>query len=261
MNASQTSNPFPTMTEPSSSSAKKTEPSRNFPWKWIVAGLGLVGLIGLFRIFPIADYLEQFNNWVRDLGPLGFVLFIAVYIVSAVFFVPGSVLTLGAGFAFGLGWGTVAVSVAATSAAAISFLIARYLLRERFEKKIQDNRKFSAIDRAIGKEGGKIVFLLRLTPVMPFSLGNYLFGLTAVRFAPYVLASWIGMIPGTLLYVYIGSLGQAGLQAAGGAADTGKLVVQVLALLAIVAVTFVITRIARKALKEAELEQPKETEG
>lgn len=230
-------------------------PKRGFPWKWVGASLAVAALFLAFRLFPVGELLRDFNTWVAGIGPVGYLLFVVVYIAGAVLFVPGSILTLGAGFAFGVLWGTVAVSLASTTAAALAFLLARYFLRERFERKIEGNRKFSAIDRAIGKEGGKIVFLLRLTPVMPFSLGNYLFGLTAVKFPGYVLASWIGMIPGTVLYVYIGSLGKTSLEAAGGAADTGQLIVRVLALAAIVAVTVVITRTARKALKQSELNE------
>jgi uncharacterized membrane protein YdjX (TVP38/TMEM64 family) len=241
--------------DPSSLSA---DPGARSPGKhrgvlrWIAGILVIGALFTALRFLPVGEYLNQFNAWVAGLGAPGYFLFILVYIVAAVLFIPGSVLTLGAGFAFGLLWGTVAVSLAATTAAALAFLIARYLLREKFEARIAGNPKFSAVDRAIGQEGGKIVFLLRLTPVMPFSLGNYLFGLTAVKFWPYTLASWVGMIPGTLLYVYLGALGKTGLETASGAADTGRLVVQALALAAIVGVTVVITRVARKALREVE---------
>ncbi len=242
---------------PESQANPPAKSSSSLP-KIIGSLLLLGGLVAAVRFLPIPQYLESFNIWVGNLGLLGYVLFVGVYVLAAVLFIPGSVLTLGAGFTFGLVGGSIAVSLAATTAAALAFLISRYLLRDKFEAKIEGNAKFKAVDKAIGKEGGKIVFLLRLTPVMPFSLGNYLFGLTAVKFLPYTLASWIGMIPGTILYVYLGSLGKAGLETASGSADTGKLIVQVIALIAIVAVTIVITRIARKALKEVEDSQKSE---
>jgi uncharacterized membrane protein YdjX (TVP38/TMEM64 family) len=207
------------------------------------------------RLLPVSSWLNSFNTWVADLGWLGMFIFILVYIFCAVAFVPGSVLTLGAGFAFGLLSGSIAVSIASTTGAALAFLIARYFLRERFTKRFAGNAKFKAIDKAISKEGAKIVFLLRLTPVMPFNLGNYLFGLTGIPFWHYVGASWVGMIPGTIFYVYLGALGRTTVEAAAGEAAMGKLVVQGLALIAMIAVTVVITRIARRALKATELEE------
>lgn len=235
--------------------AEKKKPG--IPKSWILLGLAMVALMVTMRVLPLSDWLEQFNTWVADLGWVGYLVFMAFYVVAVVAFVPGSILTIGAGFAFGWVKGAIAVSLASTAGAAIAFLLARYFLRDRLVARFSSNAKFKAVDRAIAKEGAKIVFLLRLTPVMPFSLGNYLFGLTGIPFWHYVLASWIGMIPGTILYVYIGTLGRTGLEAAAGEAQTGKLIVQGIALLAIVAVTVVITRIARKALKQSELEEEK----
>lgn len=224
------------------------------PYSWIFLGLGVAALMVAMRLLPVTDWLEAFNTWVADLGWVGYLIFILFYIVATIAFVPGSVITIGAGFAFGLWKGTIAVSLASTAGAAMAFLLARYFLRERFTAKFAESARFQTVDKAIAREGIKIVFLLRLTPVMPFNLGNYLFGLTGIPFWHYVLASWIGMLPGTLLYVYIGTLGRTGLEAAAGEAQTGKFIVQGLALMAIVAVTLVITRIARKALRESPLD-------
>src|SRR6202162_5481595 len=129
------------------------------------------------------------------MGPAGMALYGAVYVAAVLLFVPGIVLTLGAGFLFGLGWGIVVVSLASTIAAALAFLIARYLARGAVERLARKNPKFSAIDRAIGKEGWKILALLRLSPLVPFSLSNYIYGLTSVRFAPYLATSWAAMLP------------------------------------------------------------------
>lgn len=228
-------------------------PRRSFPWGWIGLAVLVVALMAGVRLFPVAEILEDFNTWVAGLGWIGIGIFIIVYIGAAVAFVPGSILTLGAGFAFGLIKGVLAVSFASTTAAAIAFLLARYFLRDRFTRRFAGSPRFRAVDEAVAREGAKIVFLLRLTPVMPFNLGNYLFGLTGIRFWHYVLASWIGMIPGTILYVYLGTLGKTGLETAAGEAQVGKLILQILALLAIIGVTVIITRIARKALKASEL--------
>ena len=142
------------------------------------------------------------------MGAAGMFLYGAVYVVAVLLFVPGIVLTLGAGFLFGLGWGIVLVSVASTIAAALAFLIARYLARGAVERLARNSPKFAAIDRAIGKEGWKVVALLRLSPLVPFSLSNYLYGLTSVRLGPYVATSWAAMLPATVLYVYLGAAGR-----------------------------------------------------
>ncbi len=205
--------------------------------------------------------VENFYAWIEGLGGAGYIVFAFSYILATVFFLPGSILTIGAGLLFGVITGSILVSVSSVTGAALAFLVARYLARERVEKKFSKNRKFTAIDSAIGKEGWKIVLLLRLTPLLPFNVSNYLYGLTSVAFWPYVLASWIGMIPGTILYVYIGSLGKTAAEAATGGADTGKLVLNAVAFLATIAVTVYVTKIARKALKDAHLEaEPNSTE-
>jgi len=198
--------------------------------------------------------VEEFYAWIESLGVAGYGVYAASYILATVFFFPGSILTIGAGLLFGVITGSILVSISSVAGAALAFLVARYLARERIEKKFGKNRKFAAIDGAIGREGWKIVLLLRLTPLLPFNLSNYLYGLTSVAFWPYVLASWIGMIPGTILYVYIGSLGKTAAEAAAGGADTGKLALNAVAFLATIAVTVYVTKIARKALKDAQLD-------
>lgn len=223
-------------------------------WKLLFGALLVVGLIIASRVLPVGDWLKSFNDWVAGLGALGIVIFVVVYVAAAIFLLPGSVLTLGAGFAFGVVKGFLAVSVGSTLGAAASFLIARHFARETVSRRFGANTNFSAVDRAVGREGAKIVFLLRLSPVFPFNVLNYLLGLTGVRFWPYVLASWLGMMPGTLLYVYLGYAGKAGLAAASGGAEdnTLKYVYLGAGLLATLAVTIYVTRLARRALKQAD---------
>jgi uncharacterized membrane protein YdjX (TVP38/TMEM64 family) len=177
-------------------------------WKWIAVGGAVVALVVAARVLPVQEWLKSFETWVKGMGAAGMALYAAVYVVAVVLFVPGIVLTLGAGFLFGLGWGIVLVSVASTLAAALAFLIARYLARDAVRGLAERNPRFEAIDRAIGKEGWKVVALLRLSPLVPFSLSNYLYGLTAVRFVPYLLTSWVAMMPATVLYVYLGAAGR-----------------------------------------------------
>lgn len=215
-------------------------------WKW----LGYLGALIIFlaaaRYFHVQDLLKQALDWVGTLGPWGPVIFVGIYIVSAVLLIPGSVLTLGAGVVFGLLNGIVIVSVASTAAATVAFIIGRYLVRNAVARKIEGNEKSAAIDRAVAAEGWKIVLLTRLSPVFPFTLLNYTFGLTQVKLGHYILASWIGMLPGTAMYVYLGSLAKA---ASGERSrTTGEWVLYGVGLLATVAVTIFVTRIARNAL-------------
>jgi uncharacterized membrane protein YdjX (TVP38/TMEM64 family) len=214
-------------------------------------------VIALFlpmRFLPVREWLTNFNDWVGQMGVAGIFIFIVVYAVGTVLLAPGSVLTIGAGFAFGLWRGFLTVSAGATLGASLAFLVARFIARDKIEAIAQRNEKFRKIDNAIGKQGAKLIFLLRLSPIIPFNLSNYLYGLTSVKFWPYVLASWIGMMPGTFLYVYIGAAGKAAVAAAAGGEAmkhgwqywtfTG------VGLAATVIVTIWITKIARDALRE-----------
>ncbi|SRR6266478_2145923 len=228
------------------------------PWKWIGLVVLVVGLLIAVRVLPVTHWLTEFNQWIAHLGIWGILLFIVVYILATIFFFPGSVLTIGGGFVFGVFLGTVAVSIAATTGAALAFLIARYLARDKIEQKVGSNQKFKQIDRAIGEQGAKLVFLLRLSPVIPFNLSNYFYGLTAVKFWPYVLASWIGMLPGTLLYVYLGAASKAGLNAAAGQSSghsPWEYVLFGVGLIATVVVTLWVTRIARRELSNTTVNQ------
>ncbi|KAK2974095.1 hypothetical protein RJ640_020451 [Escallonia rubra] len=142
-------------------------------------------------------------------GPAGYAIFVAVYAGLEVLAIPAIPLTMSAGLLFGSLTGTILVSISGTVAASVAFLIARYFARERILKLVEGNKKFLAIDKAIGENGFRVVTLLRLSPLLPFSLGNYLYGLTSVKFVPYVLGSWLGMLPGTWAYVSAGAFGRA----------------------------------------------------
>lgn len=235
----------------------RTEQQRSrFPWKWVAVGIVLVGMVVLRATLPIGEWLERFNDWVAGLGPKGLIVYIGVYALATVLFLPGSILTIGAGFLFGVLKGTIVVSAGSTIGASLAFLVSRYAARDWVAGKAAASPRFKAIDRAIGLQGWKIVGLLRLTPAIPFNLSNYLYGLTSVRFLPYVLASWLGMLPATIMYVYLGTVGKAGLDAAAGttARSWPQNALLGVGLLATVAVTVLITRIARNALKETAAE-------
>lgn len=196
-------------------------------------------------------YVPQFAAWVESLGVWGPVVFILGYAVATVAFIPGSLLTLAAGAIFGLAKGTLYTFIGATLGASAAFLVARYGARGAIEKKIAGNPRFAAIDRAVGREGFKIVALLRLSPVFPFNLLNYSLGLTKVRFLHYAAAS-VAMIPGTLLYVYYGkAAGSLAALASGAETEKGaeSWIFLGVGLLATIIVTTYVTRLASRALK------------
>ena len=190
-------------------------------------------------------------KWIESLGYIGGIAFIATYILSTVVFIPATILTLGAGVVFGVVWGSLYVFVGATLGAIAAFLIGRYLARDWIGKKIEGNQKFVAIDQAVAHSGFKIVLLARLSPLFPFNLLNYAFGITGVSFKEYALAS-IGMLPATVMYVYIGSI--AGDVARIGSEDQStdaiKWGIRIIGFVATVAVTVYATRLAQKAIAE-----------
>ena len=211
----------------------------------------VVALFVAVRVLPVGEWLRAFQSWVAHKGIWGGVIYGIVYTVAVLLFVPGSVLTIGAGLVFGLLWGTVIVSIASTAAAALAFLIARYLARDRVEALAKRNQKFRAIDHAIREKGWRVVALLRLSPLVPFSVSNYLYGLTPVSFGPYVLASWIAMLPATVLYVWIGAAGKAAADAGGGRGKSPlEWALLGAGLLATAVVTVMITRTARRQLAQ-----------
>lgn len=202
--------------------------------------------------FNLQEMLRLALMKINRLGPIGAIAYIALYIIATIAFLPGSIVTLGAGVVYGVGWGSLFVFIGATLGATAAFLIGRYLARNWVYQKIAGNEKFKAIDEAVGKEGFKIVLLTRLSPVFPFNLLNYAFGVTGVSLKDYLLG-FVGMIPGTIMYVYLGSL--AGNCALIGTENQPKdLAVQwtlrIIGFIATVAVTLFVTRIARKALEE-----------
>jgi len=221
-------------------------------WMRLVVGVAiLVALVVLGRM--AGDHVRAFAQWVDGLGFWGPAVFAAGYALAVVAFVPASLLTLAAGAIFGIGEGVAIVFVAATFGSSVAFLVSRYFARDAIERRLEGNERFAAIDRAVGRKGLRIVLLLRLSPIFPFNLLNYALGLTRVRFVDYVVAS-VGMLPGTLLYVYSGKAAGDVAALAGGAAPArgpGYWAVLALGLVATAAVTFVVTRTARRALDEA----------
>jgi uncharacterized membrane protein YdjX (TVP38/TMEM64 family) len=230
--------------------------------KWLKYGLimiSIAAIVILTKQLGIADWLAatlqnaliQVNTW-GVWAPIGF---IAIYNIATILLIPGSILTLGSGVLFGVGWGSFYVFIAATLGATFAFLIGRYFARDWVNGKVQQMPKFQTIDHAIAREGLKIVFLLRLSPLFPFNLLNYALGITQVSLKDYVIGS-LGMIPGTILYVYIGSLaGNVAMlgtpQAIDPQAQLWKWALQIVGFIATIGVTIYITKVAKAALNES----------
>ena len=243
-------NTMGTETKPEESARDSSQRSR-----WLKVGIFGAILVILFtatRVLPLETWLKDFNEWIAGLGPAGYIVFFITYVIAVVLFLPGSVFTIGAGVVFGLWKGFILISLASTTGAALAFLIARGAGRGWVRSKVGDSGKFAAIDRAVGRKGARIVVLLRLSPLFPFNFLNYGLGLTRVKFWSYVLASWIAMMPGTLLYVFIGYVTRESVTAVAMGADpnTLRFVYLGIGLVATAAVTIYLTRIARRALAE-----------
>jgi len=224
--------------------------------KIVLIVLLLVALVVGFLFLPVRAWFMQFEGYVQSLGAIGPVVVVLTYILCTVLFVPGSAITIGSGTLFGLQTGFIVVVLGANLGALCSFLLARSFLRDKVARWAAGNAKFRSLDQAIGQQGFKMVLLTRLSPVFPFVLLNYFLGLTAVRTGAYALANLLGMLPATFLFVYIGAAARDAI--AGEAAASAGFYQQIfkyVGLLATIAVVVIVTRIARKALREAEHQQ------
>lgn len=219
----------------------------------IVVALIVIGaLVVAFRLLPVTEWLTRFQSYVEGLGAIGYVVYALAYAACCVFFVPASVLTLGAGAIFGVLKGSAVVIAGATLGATLSFLLARTIMRKRIEAMTAGNVKFAALDRALTNEGARIVFLIRLAPVFPFTYINYAFGLTGIAVLPYVVATFIGIIPATVAFVY---LGDAAAGAATAGASNARTIINIAgAVVALIASIFV-ARVATKAIRKAGVQQ------
>lgn len=231
-------------------SQREPDPSQNRFVQLAVVGAAIAALLA--AAYLLKSYLHTALEWVEGLGPWGVVAFVVLYVLATVSMVPASLLTLGAGAIWGVLWGLPIVSLSSVLGASAAFLVGRYIARGWVRRMLEGRPRFQAVDEAVGEEGWKVVALTRLSPVFPFNLQNYAYGLTGISFWPYFFASWIAMLPGTLMYVYIGaaagSLATVGAdnEAAGG----WRLALFALGLVATIMVTVYITRTARRKLAE-----------
>ncbi len=218
-------------------------------WKIVFTLIAISLIFLLWLQLPMAQWIAQFRHWILELGTLGIIAFVLLYVLVTTLLGPASALTLTAGLAYGA-WGFPLVVVSATLAASVAFLLGRYVARERVTRWINRDARLSALNTAIGAQGWRVVGLMRLSPMLPYGVQNYLFSVTRIRFVPYVLATLIGIMPATALYVYIGTLGQAV-----GTAGTLQWVLVLAGLVATVAVAWFIGKHAR-AILAAKIQDP-----
>jgi uncharacterized membrane protein YdjX (TVP38/TMEM64 family) len=209
-----------------------------------VLALILIGVALMF--FPLKVWSAELQIWIKSFGIIAPLVFILAYIITTIFMIPGSILTLIAGAVFGLWFGVFYVVIGANCGALAAYLLAKTKLREKFMKMTEGNAPFAALDKAIGENGFKMVLLTRLSPAFPFTLLNYFLGLTSVRTGAYVAGNLLGMLPATFLYVYVGSLANVAV----GSVSKWQLLMRIVGLLATIGVVIYVTRLAKKAMKE-----------
>jgi uncharacterized membrane protein YdjX (TVP38/TMEM64 family) len=217
----------------------------------LLVALILLAVAAAVYSLPVLQWITALADRVRGTGARGVAIFFAAYVISTVLLVPGSLLTLAAGFAWGPVWGLAIASPSSVAGATAAFLLGRTFMREWVVRKTGDSARLRAIGKAVDREGFTLVLLLRLSPLVPFTLLNYALGLSSVRLGTYIAASAIGMLPATALYVYLGSLAPAAAQLTA-AAQTGgasRSALYVAGLAATVGVVILATRAARRALQ------------
>lgn len=228
----------------------------------------LAAAVLLFHYLPIEKEAPRFLEWVNGLGPAGGVVLGLAYAFGTILFLPGSLLTMAAGFLYGPFWGSVIASPASVLGATGAFLLGRTTARGWIRRRMDSNPRFKVLQDGIAKDGFKMLVLIRLSPVFPFNLVNYAFGLTKIRLRDFVFGSWLAMLPSTVLYVYLGSLvpRAASLSSGAHASSGGKTLEQVffwVGLGATAAVAYLATRIARRMLTRTapELAETEEEKG
>ena len=215
--------------------------------------LFFISLIVVCQIkFEIIQKVPNVIERTASSGPVGYLGFILIYIVSTVMMLPGSPLTFTAGALFGFWKGLIFVSIGSTLGASCAFMVSRYLIRKSIEKRVLKNKKFQSIDNEIDEQGWKIVILARLSPIIPFFLLNYALGITKIRFIHFIFASWVGMIPGTTVYVLMGTMGGAFIN---GKKSSFEWLLLGMGLIATILVTLLISKIIKNSQAHNQLKR------
>lgn len=188
--------------------------------RWIKLGLGAALIaamlaLAVYHLAPAADWEGLLEEWVERSGIFGVLVFSAIFIVATLLLLPAAVFNIAAGALFGLAWGVGIVMACSMIAALLAFLIARYLLRERITSHYTRGGTPAAIDKALRDKGWKAVALLRLSPLVPFAVKNYLFGVSRVRLRDYLVGTFLGKLPGTLILTALGTTGRAAMDLKG----------------------------------------------
>lgn len=229
-----------------------SEETRKHPRGRLIGGvIFLAAMVIAVWTLPLDVWLDAAAGWIAEHPRLGRALFLAGFVLGTALMVPGSVLTMSGGYLFGLTGGVPLVSLGTALGGTLSYLIGRTVAREWVKEKVAGDRRIAALDQAIAQRGFVVVMLSRLSLLIPFNVLNYAYGLTRIRVVPYFFATWIGMIPAVVLYVYLGSVAKNVDQLVGGDVETGMAgkTLFVVGLLAIVAVTWIIHRTATRALR------------
>lgn len=219
--------------------------------RWMILLVAVAALVAALVLLPVREWLGTLLAWTAAHRETAWIVYVLLYVLATVAFLPGLILTIAAGVIFGLATGIVLVSIASLLGATAAFFVGRTIARDWVSTRIEAWPRFRALNRALGERGFWIVLLTRLSPVFPFNLLNYAYGISAVRAREYVLASWIGMLPATALYVYAGTAAASLTAALSGEVDTGTggQVLLWFGLAATVAVTVLVTRLASRALE------------
>jgi uncharacterized membrane protein YdjX (TVP38/TMEM64 family) len=190
---------------------------KRIPWGWIAAAavLAALGALAVWHLAPKADWTGLIEEWVDRSGAFGVLVFAGIYVVATLLLLPSAVLNIAAGALFGLAWGIGAVMGASMLAAIIAFEIARHLLRERITAHYTRKGTPAAIDKALRSEGWKAVALLRLSPLVPFAVKNYLFGVSRVHMRDYLIGTFLGKLPGAIVLTALGTTGRAAMDLTG----------------------------------------------
>lgn len=216
--------------------------------EWIALGLVLIGVAFALRSLPVRASLEKATLWIESLGWWAPVAFLVLYVICTLLLVPRTVLTVGAGFLFGPIGGLILALGAINLGANLAFALGRHFARGAVERRIRDHRRLRSLEHAVARGGWRFVALTRLTPIFPYSVLNYAFGLTRVRWVSFAAGSFAGMFPGTLLLVILGSLTDFAAERSG--SHPGPWVNVLLAIVVAIALvaTWIVSRLAKRVL-------------
>jgi len=223
-------------------------------------GLSLLGvaIIGITRLLPVVEWIGILQQRIVAMQIWGAAFYPLLFAACNILLLPGGVIAMGSGLFFGLWWGTFLVLMGNLIAAAVAFGISRHLGRSWLERKFSNSRRWRALDKAIRRQGWKIIFLSQVHPLFPTSLLNYLYGVTSIRFWPCMFWVAMGQLPGLFLYAYLGTLAQLGIKLVEGKTHplAHEYGIWFGGLLLTVVVTTALGRLALRLLKEIEADSP-----